>query len=162
MPAVGHPPTVEDAVVLAAQAHRGQIYPSLSSEPFILHPLRVMLRMASDDERIAAILHDVIEDTACTLNDLRRAGYTEHIISALDCLTRRDGETYEAYIERVSGDALARRVKLADLSENLANNRRIAETTSSAELHARIACYERAIARLEAVASAADAAPDTA
>ncbi|HEX6800121.1 MAG TPA: HD domain-containing protein [Ktedonobacterales bacterium] len=154
-------PTLEDAVALAAQAHRGQVYPSLSGEPFILHPLRVMLRVASDDERIAAVLHDVIEDTACTLDDLRRAGYGEHIIAALDHLTHRDDETYAAYIERVKDDLLARRVKLADLAENLANNRRIAETTTSPELRARITRYERAIATLKA-AAAAETAPDTA
>lgn len=151
-------PALEDAVALAAEAHRGQIYHSLSGEPFILHPLRVMLRMASDDERIVAVLHDVIEDTACTLDDLRRAGYSERVIGALDRLTQRDGETYEGYIERIAEDPLARRVKLADLAENLANNRRIAETAPGAELRERIARYERAIARLEA----AGTAPDTA
>lgn len=155
-------PALEDAIALAAQAHRGQIYPSLHGEPFILHPLRVMLRMPTEDERIVAVLHDVIEDTTCTLDDLRRAGYAERIVSALDRLTQRAGETYEAYIERVNGDPLARRVKLADLAENLANNRRIAETTSSADLYARIARYERAIARLEAAAAAAETAPDRA
>lgn len=162
MPAVDHAPTLEDAIVLAAQAHRGQVYPSASGEPFILHPLRVMLRMESDVERIVAVLHDVIEDTACTFDTLRHAGYSERIISALDRLTHRDDETYEAYIERVKGDRLARRVKLADLAENLANSRRLAATSSSAELRERIARYERASARLEAAGRAAEAAPDTA
>lgn len=160
MDAVDRAPRLEDAVALAAQAHRGQVYPSLSGEPFILHPLRVMLRMASDDERIVAVLHDVIEDTDCTLDDLRRAGYSKRIVNALDRLTHREGETYEAYIERLSDDPLARRVKLADLAENLANNLRIAETTSGAEPHERIVRYERAIAVLEAAASV-ETAPDT-
>ena len=160
MDAADRAPTLEDAVALAAQAHRGQIYPSLDGEPFILHPLRVMLRVESDDERIVAVLHDVIEDTSWTLDDLRRAGYSERVVGALDRLTRRGGEMYVAYIERVKGDPLAWRVKLADLAENLANNRRIAETTTSAELRERIARYERAIATLKAAASV-ESAPDS-
>ena len=94
-------PTLEDAIVLAAQWHRGQTYPSLRGEPFILHPLRVLAQVESDVARIVAVLHDVIEDTACTFDDLRRLGYPEQVIAAIDRLTRRDGEAYETYIERI-------------------------------------------------------------
>jgi (p)ppGpp synthase/HD superfamily hydrolase len=120
-------PTLEDAIALAAHWHRGQRYPSVTGEPFILHPLRVMLRLDSDDARIVAVLHDVLEDTACSAVDLRRAGYSEQVIEALDRLTRRDGEVYEPYIERIAEDTLTRQVKLADLTDNLANNRRLAK-----------------------------------
>lgn len=147
-------PTLEDAIVLATQAHRQQIYPTSQGEPFILHPLRVMLQVVSDAERVVAILHDVIEDTECTLDDLRHSGYPERVIDALDRLTHRDGETYEAYIERIKDDQLARQVKLADLEDNLANNRRLAECTSSIEVQERIMRYERAIALLRAAAHA--------
>lgn len=68
-------PTLEDAIALAAHWHRGQRYPSLKGEPFILHPLRVMLRVDANLARIVAVLHDVLEDTACSFDDLRRAGY---------------------------------------------------------------------------------------
>src|SRR5260221_7739816 len=88
-------PTLEDAIVLAAQWHRGQTYPSLRGEPFILHPLRVMAQVESDVERIVAVLHDVIEDTACTLGDLRGLGYSERVHEAVDRLPHRDRDPYE-------------------------------------------------------------------
>jgi (p)ppGpp synthase/HD superfamily hydrolase len=154
------PPTLEDALALAAHWHRGQRYPSLTGEPFILHPLRVMLQVDSDVARIVAVLHDVLEDTTCSVDDLRRAGYSERVIGVLDRLTRRDGEAYEPYIERLAQDALARQVKLADLSDNLANNRRLADLSAALDVQERITRYERAIARLQtATAAAANAAP---
>ncbi len=149
------PPVLEDAIALAAHWHRGQNYPSVQREPFILHPLRVMLQVNSDVARIIAVLHDVLEDTDCTEDDLRRAGYSERVIEALDHLTRRDGEAYAAYIERIDEDALARQVKLADLADNLANNRRLAAVSASRDIRARITRYERAIAVLRAAPSAA-------
>ncbi|MDQ3702243.1 MAG: HD domain-containing protein [Chloroflexota bacterium] len=138
-------PGLEDALLLAAEAHRGQVYPSQTGEPYILHPLRVMLRLESETERVAALLHDVVEDTPTTLTDLRRLGYPDDVVAAVDRLTRRDGETYEAYIERIAGDPLARRVKLADLADNLDNNRRLEPAPAVRE---RIARYERGQARL--------------
>lgn len=147
-------PTLEDAIVLAAHWHRGQLYPSVKGEPFILHPLRVMLQVESDVGRIVAVLHDVIEDTACTFDDLRRLEYSERVIAAVDRLTRRDGEAYERYIERIQEDPLARQIKLADLADNLANNRRLAEVSASREVQDRITRYERAIAQLRAATAA--------
>ena len=92
--------------------------------------------------------------------DLRRAGYSQQVIEALDRLTRRDGEAYEPYIERIAKDTLARQVKLADLTENLANNRRLAEVVARRDVQERITRYERAIARLQAAtAAAANAEP---
>src|SRR5215468_10412999 len=145
----GYPasPTLEDAIALAAGWHRGQRYPSLTGEPFILHPLRVMLQVNSDDARIVAVLHDVLEDTACSVVDLRRAGYAERVIEALDRMTRRDCEAYEPYIERIAEDPLARQVKLADLKDNLANNRRLAGVWARRDVQERITRYEGAIAR---------------
>jgi (p)ppGpp synthase/HD superfamily hydrolase len=144
-------PAVEDAIALAAHWHRGQTYPSAPREPFILHPLRVMLQVDSDVARIVAVLHDVLEDTTCTVDDLRHAGYTEEVIASLDRLTHRAGETYGAYIERLSEDALARQVKLADLADNVANNRRLADLSTDPGIRERIARYEQAIARLSAI-----------
>jgi (p)ppGpp synthase/HD superfamily hydrolase len=152
------PPTLEDAIALAAHWHRGQSYPAMPRESFILHPLRVMLQVDSDVARIVAVLHDVLEDTDCKVDDLRRAGYSNRVIAALDRLTRRDGEAYDTYIDRLEEDALARQVKLADLADNLANNRRLAGLSASPDVQARIIRYERALARLR-VASEADAEP---
>lgn len=110
-------PGLEDAVMLAARAHRGQM--DKGGHPYILHPLRLMLGLTLELDRMAAVLHDVVEDAGITLEDLRRQGYPEPVISALDCLTRRKGETYEAFIQRLKPNPLARRVKLADLRDNM-------------------------------------------
>jgi (p)ppGpp synthase/HD superfamily hydrolase len=110
-------PTLEDAIALAVEAHRGQR--DKAGQSYILHPLRVMMRLRTDPERMAAILHDVVEDTPYTLERLRALGYPEEVLGALDCLTKREGESYEAFIERLRPHPLARRVKLADLEDNM-------------------------------------------
>ena len=110
-------PTLEDAISLAVKAHRG--CKDKAGVAYILHPLRVMLRMKTKDERIVAVLHDVIEDTEYTPEDLRKAGYPEKILRSLDYLTRRDGEEYEKFIKRVKHNPLARKVKIADIEDNL-------------------------------------------
>ncbi|MCS6883449.1 MAG: hypothetical protein RMK84_13245 [Oscillochloridaceae bacterium] len=138
-------PGLEDAICLAATAHAGQVYPSVPPQPYILHPLRLVVQASSEEERIVAALHDVVEDTHLTLDDLRRAGYDERIITAVDHLTRREGEPYEEYIARLSADPLARAVKLLDLADNLANSARLPSTPEVLE---RIARYEWARARI--------------
>jgi (p)ppGpp synthase/HD superfamily hydrolase len=109
--------TLEDAILLAVQAHQGQ--KDKAGAPYVLHPLRLMLRMGSDIEMMVAVLHDVVEDTPYTLLDLQQAGYPEQVLEALDCLTRRQNETYEEFIERVKANPLARKVKIADLEDNM-------------------------------------------
>jgi (p)ppGpp synthase/HD superfamily hydrolase len=109
--------TPEDAILLAVQAHQGQ--KDKAGAPYILHPLRVMLRMGSDVEMMVAVLHDVLEDTQYTLLDLQQAGYPERVLEALDCLTRRENETYGEFIERVKTNPLAHKVKIADLEDNM-------------------------------------------
>ncbi|QKS85553.1 MULTISPECIES: HD domain-containing protein [Pseudomonas] len=108
--------TLERAISICAQAHEGQV--DKGGSPYVLHPLKVMLRLAHDQERIVAVLHDVVEDTAVTLADLRNEGFSEAVVGAIDSLTKREGETYQAFIERAARDPIARRVKLADLAEN--------------------------------------------
>ncbi len=110
-------PSLEEAIILAANAHRGQ--KDKAGAPYILHPLRLMMQMKSETERIVAVLHDLIEDTACSLEELSKAGYSQEILDALDCLTRRHDETYSAFIDRVKENPLAVKVKLADLEDNL-------------------------------------------
>ena len=110
-------PSLEDAILLAVKAHRGR--KDKARAAYILHPLRVMLRMKTREERIVAVLHDVIEDTNWTLEDLRKAGYSQKSIRSLDSLTRRDGEEYEEFIKRVKRNPLARKVKVSDLKDNL-------------------------------------------
>ena len=110
-------PTLEDAIALAVEAHWGQV--DDAGRPYILHPLAVMLRGDTDDERVVGVLHDVVEDTGRTPDDLRRLGYSAAVVTALDCLTRRRGEPYPAFVERAAADPIARKVKVADLEDNM-------------------------------------------
>ena len=113
-------PGMEDldrALETALDAHRGQ--KDRYGEPFILHPVRVMLRCALDDEKIVALLHDVVERGGRSLGDLKREGFADAIIAAVDHLTRRKGEPYLDAIARARENALARAVKQADLQDHM-------------------------------------------
>jgi (p)ppGpp synthase/HD superfamily hydrolase len=137
---------LEHAIQCAVTAHAGQQYPAPEPEPYILHPLRVMCAVEGAHAQIAAVLHDVIEDTEVTLADLQSAGYSRPIIHTIDCLTHRHGETYVAYIERVSTDPIATLVKVADLHDNHRNNKSLMPTSSVRE---RLKRYEQALSFLE-------------
>lgn len=107
--------TIEKALQIAAQAHEGQ--KDKSGEPYILHPLRAMMSVQGEEAQIVAVLHDVIEDTSVTVDDLRRAGISEKVVAALLCVTHGK-EPYAEYVVRCKGNEIARRVKLADLEDN--------------------------------------------
>jgi (p)ppGpp synthase/HD superfamily hydrolase len=124
-------PNLEDAILLAAQAHLGQ--KDKNDQPYILHPLRVMLRLESERERIVGVLHDVIEDTPTTLDDLRALGYSEDLVTAIEHMTRRKDETYEEFTARAASNPIARRGKLADLEDNLDVRRLKTVTPQDAE-----------------------------
>lgn len=109
--------TLGRAIAIAAQAHQDQR--DRAEQPYILHPLRMMLRQTNDAARIVAVLHDVVEDTTWTLALLRTEGFGEEIIAALDAVTRRDDETYTEFVERSAANVIARQVKLADLEDNM-------------------------------------------
>ncbi len=108
---------LEQAIQIAVAAHQGQ--KDRAGQPYILHPLRVMFRVQSETERTVAVLHDVVEDSEITLEDLRKKGFPEEVVKAVDCLTKREGEPYMALVERAKANPLARRVKLADLDDNM-------------------------------------------
>lgn len=133
-------PSLEDAIILAATAHRGQC--DKAGQPYILHPLTMMIRLRTADERLVAVLHDVVEDSDTTLDDLRRLGYDEPIVQAVDHLTRRETESYEEFIARAAADPVARAVKIADLEHNL-DTARLGEITERDQ--ARLARYQRAL-----------------
>jgi (p)ppGpp synthase/HD superfamily hydrolase len=139
-------PTLEDAIALAVQAHRGQV--DKVGQSYVLHVLRVMFRVETEQERIVAVLHDVIEDTSYTSDDLLALGFSEELLAALDCLTRRSTETYEQFIERVAANPLARRVKLADLEDNMDMRRLPAVTEKDRE---RLDRYIRSWRRLKEI-----------
>ena len=108
--------TIEKAIQIAAGAHEGQ--QDKQGQPYILHPLRVMAAVEGGEARIVAVLHDVIEDTSVTADDLRREGFSDTVLEALDRLTHRKDEPYAEYVIRCKGHDIARRVKLADLEDN--------------------------------------------
>lgn len=118
--------TLARAIAIAAQAHVAQ--KDKAGQPYVLHPLRLMFRMETDEERMAAVLHDVVEDTEWTLDALRTEGFPPAVLRAVDCLTHRDGEGYEDFVRRAAADPVARRVKLADIEDNM-DMRRIADLT---------------------------------
>ena len=104
--------TLERAIALAARAHKGR--PDKAGAPYILHPLRVMLRVSTAEEQITAILHDVVEDSGWSLESLRDEGFSESVIQAVDAVTKRAGEDYFAFVRRAAASPIGRNVKLAD------------------------------------------------
>ena len=111
--------TLERAIAIAAEAHAGQ--KDRAEAPYILHPIRLMIQMDSEDAMMAAVLHDVVENSVWTLDDLRKEGFSNEVLNAVDSLTHRDkeGENYWDYIQRAKSDPIAIKVKLADLEDNL-------------------------------------------
>jgi (p)ppGpp synthase/HD superfamily hydrolase len=110
-------PDLAHSMVFAEKCHRG--HADKAGVMYILHPLRVMRQMDSETEKIVGVLHDIVEDTPITLQDLRQKGYSEEIVEAIDCLTKREGENYEDFIERCKKNPIAMKVKIADLEDNM-------------------------------------------
>ena len=135
--------TLERAIAIAATAHAGQV--DKGGAPYILHPLKVMLRMSTLEERIVAVLHDVVEDCDISLEDLRKEGFSEVVLTAIESLTKVPGESYEDFVERAAQNPIGRVVKLADLEENSDLSRIASPSWEDLE---RIEKYRRAIGRL--------------
>jgi hypothetical protein len=112
--------TLEKAIELAARYHAGQR--DLAGKPYITHPLRVMLLVqeqgGGEDAQIVAVLHDALEDTKLTAADLRREGFSEAIVAAVESVTHARSEPYADYVVRVGRSEVGRLVKLADLADN--------------------------------------------
>ncbi len=116
---------LEQAISLAVEKHRGQT--DKSGEPYVLHPMRVMMRVrergGSEAAQCAAILHDVVEDTGTTLEDLRKAGFSEEVVRGVEAVTKQPGDKgdagYQGFVERAAADPIGRMVKLADLEDKM-------------------------------------------
>ena len=104
--------------------------------------IRVVAASESPAAQIVAALHDLVESTGWTLDELRAEGFDEDVVEAVDALTRRPGESYESLVARAGENALAREVKLADLADNIKQSRRAADTQENRE---RLARYRRAV-----------------
>jgi (p)ppGpp synthase/HD superfamily hydrolase len=107
---------LERALQIAVEAHAGQ--EDKSGLPYAFHPIRVMLRCQRDDAKIAALLHDVVEDTPVSFEQLSKEGFSEDVLSAVRLLTHDSSVSYEDYIRNLSANPIAREVKLADLEDN--------------------------------------------
>lgn len=119
---------LERAVAIASEAHQGQS--DKAGAPYILHPLRVMMSLETPLERIVGVLHDVVEDGPdWTFERLEGEGFTPDVIDALRLVTKRpedegnDEATYLRFVQRTLSNPIARRVKLADIRDNLAVTR---------------------------------------
>jgi (p)ppGpp synthase/HD superfamily hydrolase len=131
--------TIEKAIQIAARAHEGQV--DKQGLPYILHPLRVMDGVERLEAKIVAVLHDVIEDTPVTIDDLEREGFSGEVLAALRCVTHTEGETYADYVIRCRADPIARWVKLSDLADNTRLSRTIVRPQALTRDTARFAKY---------------------
>lgn len=110
--------TLTRAIEIATEAHKGQF--DKSGKDYIGHPLRVMEMGKTEDEKIVGVLHDVVEDSPWTFQELEAEGFSKQITDALRCLTKTsENENYDEYIERIKKNPLAVSVKLNDLTDNM-------------------------------------------
>lgn len=111
-------PTLQRALEIAVSAHANVF--DKSGVLYVFHPIRLVLKAETEDERIVAVLHDVVEDCAdWTFDRLRDEGFSEVVIDAIDKLTRREEETYAEFIERCCDSVISIKVKLLDIADNM-------------------------------------------
>ncbi|WP_428567037.1 MAG: HD domain-containing protein [Solidesulfovibrio sp. DCME] len=108
---------LEKAIKIAIEAHSGQL--DKAGQPYILHPLRCMLKVETDIQRISAVLHDVVEDTDWTIEALQAEGFSKEVLEIVERVSRREDESYDEFIERVKGNKDAVAVKISDLEDNM-------------------------------------------
>ena len=136
---------VKKAMLLAYEVHHGQV--DKGGYPYIFHPLTVAQSMDTEDEIVVALLHDAIEDGWITERYLTAAGFSKISVDAVCAMTKRDGEPYEDYINRVKTNEIARKVKIADLKHNR-DTSRLNDVMDQAKNRAEK--YKRALEVLEA------------
>lgn len=139
-------PMTRKAMRIAYDAHAGQV--DKTGLPYIYHPIHLAESMTDENSVITALLHDVIEDTNLTIDELAREGFHEDVLTALTLLTHNPAEEYMDYISRISTCPLARKIKLADLRHNSDPTRLDSADEKTAR---RFEKYARAIRLLEAV-----------
>lgn len=129
---------LERAIKMAVELHAGQV--DKAGQPYILHPIRVMLALDDDTDRIVGVLHDVVEDCGVGCANIFEL-FGDEVWAALMAVSRDDGESYENFIKRAKENPIARRVKIADIKDNL--------RPGAEHLKSR---YERALSVLESAA----------
>ena len=109
------------AMEIAWSAHREQ--KDKGGNPYIQHPLTVASKQDTENGMIVALLHDVVEDSAYTIDDLKEIGFSAEVCEAVDLLTHKRGENYSEYIQKIKMNELARKVKIQDLTHNMDTTR---------------------------------------
>ena len=107
---------IEKAVEIAAKAHAG--VKDKQGKPYLLHPIRVMMGVEDEAAQIVAVLHDVVEDTSVSTDDIRAEGFSQEVIDALSLVTHRKDQPYSEYVIACKQNEIARQVKLSDLRDN--------------------------------------------
>ena len=109
-------PMLELALSIATEAHKGQF--DKAGVDYVEHPIYVASQVDSEEEKAVALLHDVIEDSSVTAEELLNAGLPETVVTAVQILSKKKGQDYQTYLKTVKSNPLARVVKLADLKHN--------------------------------------------
>lgn len=137
----------KQALKLCFEAHRDQI--DKSGMPYVLHPFHLAEQMDTEESTIVALLHDIVEDTDYTLQDLKALGFPSNVIDALALMTHDPKVPYMEYVKGISANPLATKVKLADLRHNSDLSR--LDSVDEKAL-SRVKKYAAAIELLESVA----------
>jgi len=135
------------ALRIAYDAHKEQV--DKAGIPYIFHPFHLAEQMETEDEVIVALLHDVVEDTGITLEDLYEHGFSKNVLDAISLLTHNDGSEYMDYIQKIKPNQLAKKIKLADLRHNSDRARVDFPDNVNERMSSRWEKYENAIKYLE-------------
>lgn len=131
--------TIDDALELAVINFRG--IEDKDGEPYILHCLRVMNGVSGPVAQQVAVLHDLVEDTGVTLEDLRNRGFAEEVVTAIDLMTHREQDSYAEYVIRLKPNSIAKQVKLSDLRDNASLDRVLYRNDRLQSDLLRVQCY---------------------
>ena len=135
-------PLTKKALKLCFEAHKDQT--DKTGLPYVFHPFHLAEQMTDEYTTVTALLHDVVEDTDYTLNDLQEMGYPDEVIQALSLLTHDDGSEYMDYVKRLKNNPIARAVKLADLEHNSDESRAALTGEPKEKTAARLEKYSKA------------------
>ena len=131
---------IAKAISIALEAHKGQ--KDKGGSPYILHPLAVASKQETEIGIVVALLHDVVEDSAYTIEDLRAAGFPSEACDAINLLTHKQGEDYFSYIHKIKTNEIAKSVKIQDLRHNSDTTRLSTVTVKDAK---RVEKYQKAL-----------------
>lgn len=132
---------IAKALEIAYKSHKEQV--DKGGNPYILHPIRVALHCEKEEEKIVALLHDVVEDSDVTIEDLKTEGFGQDVLDAITALSNVDGENYEQFIQRVAQNDIATCVKIQDLKDNMDTSR------LNGKPHWKLDAYRNALSQLE-------------